>query len=64
MQPFSADATIFKKRFAPEKMQKLPSKVPHKWPKCLLKYCQPAQNQPKSNFLFYKNVSFYIMTLK
>ena len=29
-------------------------------------YCQPAQNLPKSHFLFHKNVSlrdFYIMTL-
>ena len=39
-------------------MKKMPSKV--------AQYCQPAQNQPKSYFLFHKNVSlrdFYIMTL-
>ena len=35
-------------------------------PQFFFQYCQPAQNQPKSHFLFYKNVSlgdFYIMTL-
>ena len=40
-------------------MKKLPSKIAHKWPI----FFQPAQNRPKSHFLFNKNVSqrnFYI----
>ena len=65
MQLFSA--TILKKNiFAPENMKKPPSKVAHNRPLFFYPYCQVAQNQPKSNFLFHKNVSqrdFYIMTL-
>ena len=58
MQLFSADATghVFK----------LSSKVAHNRTKFFFQYSQPAQNQPKSHFLFHKNVSlrdFYIMTL-
>jgi hypothetical protein len=70
MQVFSADATIFKKKielfFAPENIKKKTSKVAHNWPPIFFQYCQPAQNQLKSHFLFHKNVSlrdFYIMTL-
>ena len=43
-------------------MKRKPSKVAHNWPPIR----QPVQNQPKSHFLFHKNVSlpnFYIMTL-
>ena len=46
--------------------KKLPSKVAHNRPQFFFQYCQPAQNQPKSHFLFHKNVSlcdFYVMTL-
>ena len=35
-------------------MKKTPSKVAHNWPN---QPCQPAQNQPKSQFLFHKNCS-------
>ena len=51
--------------FAPGNMKKTPSKVAHNRPP-FFQYCQTAQNQPKSQFLFYKKVSlrdFYIMTL-
>ena len=47
-------------------MKKPPSKVAHYRPTHFFQYCQPAQDQPKSHFLFHKNVSlrdFYIMTL-
>ena len=71
MQLFSVDVTIFKKRidifFAPENMKKLLSKVAHNRPKrFFFQSCRPAQNLPKTHFLFHKNVSlhdFYIMTL-
>ena len=52
MQLFSADATIFKNKIAPENMKKTPSKIAH--------------YKPKSHFLFHKNVSLcnsYIKTL-
>ena len=52
--------------FAPENMKKPPSKVAHNRPSIFFQYSQPAQNQPKSHFLFHKNVSlhnFYTMTL-
>ena len=52
--------------FANENMKKKLSKVAHNWPKFFFQYFQPAKNQPKSHFLFHKNVSlrdFYIMTL-
>ena len=45
----------------------MPSKVAHNWPQFFFQYCQPAQNQPKSHFLFHKNVylrDFYKMTLE
>ena len=38
-------------------MKKPSSKVAHNQPKFFFQYCQPAQNQPKSYFLFHKNVS-------
>ena len=48
-------------------MKKLLSKVAHNRPKrFFFQSCQPAQNLPKTHFLFHKNVSlhdFYIMTL-
>ena len=48
-------------------MKQTPSKVAHNRPQFFFSmYCKPAQNQPKYNFLFHKNVSmrdFYIMTL-
>ena len=47
-------------------MKKSPSKVAHNRPQFFFQYCQSAQNQLKSHFLFHKNVSlrnFYIMTL-
>ena len=52
--------------FAHENMKKPSSKVAHNQPQFFFQYCQPAQNQPKSHFLFHKNASrcdFYIMTL-
>ena len=70
MQLFSADATISLKRlkiiFAHENMKKMPSKVPHNRPKKCFQYCQPAQNQSKSQLLFHKNCSprdLCVMTL-
>ena len=50
-------------------MKKPASKVAHNRPQVYFQYCQPAQNQPKTNpnlILFHKNGSlcnFYIMTL-
>ena len=48
-------------------MKKLLSKVAHNRPKrFFFQSCRPAQNLPKTHFLFHKNVSlhdFYIMTL-
>ena len=47
-------------------MKTTPSKVVYNWPKFFFYDCQPAQNQPKSQFLFHKNCSlhdFFIMTL-
>ena len=66
MQLFSADATMLlflnKHFFALENMKKpLSESAP-----IFFQRCQPAQNQPKSNFLFHKNVSlhdFNVMTL-
>ena len=68
MQLVSADARVLLKKiwdfFLPLKTWK---NCPQKLPKLIFfQYCQPAQNLPKSNFLFHKNVSlrdFYIMTL-
>ena len=40
-------------------MIKLPSKVAHNRPKYFFQYCQPAQRQPTSEFLFHKNCSPY-----
>ena len=48
---------FFKTFFAPENMKKPTSKVAHNRSKCFFQYCQPAQNQPKSQFLFHKNCS-------
>jgi hypothetical protein len=50
----------------PLKTWKRHSKVAYNRPPFFFQYCQPAQNQPKSHFLFHKNVSlrdFYMMTL-
>ena len=47
-------------------MKKTLSKVAHIRPPFFFQYCQLAQNQPKSHFLFHKNVflcDFYITTL-
>ena len=52
--------------FAPENMKKPTSKVAHNQPPIFFQYCQPAQNQPKSQFLFHKKCSprdLCIMTL-
>ena len=52
--------------FCPRKHEKKPSKVPQNRPNFFFQYCQPAQNQPRSQFLFHKNVSlryFYKKTL-
>ena len=62
MQLFSANTTIFLKRFdiifLPLKTwKKPPSKVAHNWPPIFFQYCQTAQIQPKSQFLFHKNSS-------
>ena len=70
MQLLSADSTILKNKFkfffAHENMKKPPSKVVHNWHKFFFQYCQPAQNQPESQFLVHDNCSPYdlcIMTL-
>ena len=71
MQPFSADATIFLKKmklfFCPLKTWKNHlQNLLIIGPQYFFQYCQPAQNQPNSHFLFHKNVSlrdFYIITL-
>ena len=55
-----------KKKFAYENMKKMPSNVAHNRPPFFFQYCQPAQNQPKSQFLFHKFCSpreFCITTL-
>ena len=60
MQLFSADATMFSILFFVfffENMKKSPSKVAHNRPRLFFLYCQPAQIQPKSQFLFHKNCS-------
>ena len=61
---------IFKKKinlfFGHKNLKKLPSKVAHNGPKSFFQYHQQAPIQPKSHFLFHKNVSlhnFYTMTL-
>ena len=38
-------------------MKKTPSKVAHNRPNFFFQYCQPTQNQPKSQFLFHKSCS-------
>ena len=47
-------------------LKKPPSKVAHNWSRPFFQYCQSAQTQPKSQFLFYKNLQprdFSIVTL-
>ena len=47
-------------------MKKTPTKVAHNMPQIFFQHCQPAQNQPKSQFLFHENWSLRdlcIMTL-
>ena len=65
MELFIADATM--SFFSPENMKKPPSKVAHNRPKPLFfQDCQSAEIQPKSQFLFHKDVSprdFCTMTL-
>ena len=70
MQLFSADATIFLKEilkfFGHEIIKTCPQKLLIISPNFFLQYCLPAQNQPKSQFLFQKNCSpreLCIMTL-
>ena len=69
MQLFNPNAIVFskKKSFWPWKHEKNPpQKLLIIGPQLFFQYCQPAQNQPKSHFLFHKNPSllnFYIMTL-
>ena len=50
---------LFKKYifFAPENIKKHPQKLLIIGPQFLFQYCQMNQNQPKSHFLFHKNVS-------
>ena len=63
LQCFEKEIDIF---LANENMKKTASKVAHNQPKFIFHYCQPAQNQPNSHVLFYKNGSlqdFYIKTL-
>ena len=65
MQLFSADATIFLKRL--KKITHEDMKLLIVGPIFLFRFCQPAQKQPKSNFLFHKNASlcrFFIMSTK
>ena len=38
-------------------MKKTTSKVAHNQPQIFFQYCQPAQNQPKSQLQFHKNCS-------
>ena len=68
VQLFSGDATIFLRNFeiffCPWKQH--PQKLLIINPNLFFRYCQPAQNQPKSQFLFHKNCSprdICIMTL-
>ena len=68
MQIFSADATIFLFLFFDQENLKKPaSKVAYNRSKCLFfQKCQPAQIQPKCQFLFHKNLpprDFSILTL-
>ena len=48
---------MFSLFFAHKNMKKLLSNVAHNRPQFFFQYCQPAQNQPKSQFLFHKNCS-------
>ena len=60
MQCFSVDATIFN-YFLP-----MTTKGCSHLAQIFFQYCQPAQNQPKSQFLFHKNYSprdLCVMTL-
>ena len=46
------------KKIAPKNMKKTTSKDAHYWPNFFFsRYCKPAQNQPKSQFIFHKNCS-------
>ena len=52
--------------FAPENMKISPLKVAQNWTRPFFQYCQLAQIQPKSQFLFHKNLpprDFSIMTM-
>ena len=69
MQLFSAHVTIFLKEFKKKLTLKTRKNCPQKLliiAQFFFQYCHPAENQPKSHFLFHKNISprdFYIMTL-
>ncbi len=54
-----------KEMLHPKTFKNCPQKLLIIGPNFFFQYCQLAQNQPKSHFLFHKNVSldFYIMTL-
>ena len=62
MQLFSADAKIFLKKILPIKTwENSPQKLIKFDPNFFHQYCQPAQNQPKYQFLFHKNCSPHII---
>ena len=51
MQPFCADATIFKKKyFAHENMKKTLSKVAHNWPNFFFSIANRPKTSPNLNF--------------
>jgi hypothetical protein len=57
----------YKEKIRNEKMINPPSKVAQNWPNFFIQYCQLAQNQPKSQFLFHINWwprDLCIMTLR
>ena len=56
MQLSSADTTMFLLFFAHENLKKTASKVAHIPPKCFFSNANRAQIQPKSQFLFHKNL--------
>ena len=61
MHLFSADATMFLNKiltfiFAPENIKKKPQKLLIIGPDPFFQYYQSAQIQPKSQFLFHKNL--------
>ena len=66
MQLISADATIFKKKIAPENMKKLLSKVSHNQPQFFFSVLQTSPKPALISDIFHKNLplrDFSIMTL-